>query len=190
MSPLNILKPPSFPELKTERLLLRKATADDATAYHQILICPDVSRYSDVPHNPTEKRSHRFVSRVSKLHTRGKGIGWIITLRKNKTVIGSIRINSIEKKAKYGVIGYELHPDFWNSGYATEALAAVVQHSHSTMQLNRLEAWTSTDNIPSQKVLTNNGFVHEGTQRQKIWFRDNLWDVELFGRIASDKQRH
>lgn len=185
---VSILKAPPFPELKTERLLLRKATTNDVIAYHQILSCPEVSRYSDVPHNPTTKRSERFVSWMSKLHNRGKGVGWIITQHTNKSAIGSIRINSIEKKAQYGVIGYELHPDYWNTGIATEALASVVHHAHNAMSLNRLEAWTSTDNITSQKVLTKNGFIHEGTQRQKFWFRDQLWDVELFGRIASDKQ--
>lgn len=169
--------------------MLRSASATDATAYHRILSCSEVSRYSDVPHQPTQKRSERFVSWMSKLHPRGKGIAWIITLRENNTVIGAIRINSIEKKANYGVIGYELHPDHWKAGLATEALAAVVHHAHDTMALNRLEAWTATDNISSQKVLTNNGFIHEGTQRQKIWFKDQLWDVELFGRVATDKQR-
>lgn len=107
-------------------------------------------------------------------------------MKNSDKAIGSIRINSIEKKAQYGVIGYELHPDHWGSGLATEALEAVVGFAHNDLSLNRLEAWTSVDNIASQKVLTNNGFQYEGTQRQKVFFQGELWDVQLYGRLAAD----
>ena len=165
---------------------MRGPESKDAAAYHQILSMPDVSKYSDIPHKPTEKRSQRFISWMSKLHPRGSGVGWIICNANSDTAIGSVRINSIEKKARYGVIGYELHPDFWGQGIATEALAAVVDYAHGEKSLNRLEAWTSVDNIASQKVLTNNGFQYEGTQRQKVFFQGELWDVQLYGRLAAD----
>jgi len=183
---LSFLKPAAFPELGTDRLLLQRPSLKIANQYHQILSCPEISRYSDVPHNPTKKRSERFVSWMSKLHLRGTGIGWIIRLRDNNKCIGAIRINKIEKKASCGVLGYELHPEYWNSGYATEALAAVVNHAHQVMCLNRLEAWTTLDNTPSEKVLLNNGFQYEGTQRAKVWFRDRFWDIQLYGRLADD----
>jgi len=169
---LNLLKAKPFPELRTKRLLLRCASARDANDYHRILSCPETSYYSDVPHNPTKKRTERFVSWMSKLHPRGTGVGWIMQLHQSNSAIGAIRINRIEKKASCGIIGYELHPDFWNAGFATESLNALVVHAHKTMCLNRLEAWTTEGNIASEKVLLNNGFQYEGTQRSKVWFRD------------------
>jgi len=186
---VKILKSNKFPGLETERLILRRPSPEDAKAYHQILSCPDVSHYSDVPHNPTEKRSQRFISWMSKLHSRGTGVGWILTLNDNNQAIGSVRINSIEKKAQYGVIAYELHPDHWGCGLATEALGAVVSYAHQQLSLNRLEAWTSVDNTASQKVLISNGFQLEGKHRQKVYFRGQLWDVCLFGRLATDKHK-
>jgi len=183
---LSFLKSTPFPELVTSRLLLQRPRLNDASDYHRILSCPEVSCYSDVPHNPTEKRSERFVSWMSKLHTRGTGVGWIVKLRHNNNTIGAIRINRIEKKIKCGVIGYELHPDYWNNGYTTEALSALVAHAHETMSLNRLEAWTTVGNSASEKVLIKNGFQHEGTQRAKVWFRDRFWDIHLYGRLGGD----
>jgi len=186
---LSILKPTPFPELQTKRLTLQSPNQTDAADYHQILARPEISRYSDVPHNPSKKRSERFVSWMSKLHARKTGVGWIIKLRPSGKTIGAIRINSIEKKAKCGVIGYEIHPDFWNTGYATEALRAVVVHAHESLSLNRLEAWTTDANQASGKVLIKNGFQYEGTQRAKVWFRDQFWDIRLYGRLADD-DRH
>jgi len=183
---MGFLKTTDFPQINTSRLLLRCPKLKDATDYHQILSCPEISRYSDVPHNPSNKRSERFVSWMSKLHRRGTGIGWIVERQHSGETIGAIRINSVEKKAKCGVLGYELHPDYWNSGYATEALAAVVDHAHNNMVLNRLEAWTTIGNKASEKVLLKNGFQYEGTQRAKVWFRDRFWDIRLYGRLADD----
>lgn len=127
---------------------------------------------------------------MSKLHARGTGIGWIVKLCDSSNTIGAIRINSIEKKASCGVLGYEIHPDYWNTGYATEALGAVVDHAHGVMGLNRLEAWTTIDNDASGRVLLNNGFQYEGTQRSKARFRDQLWDIRLYGRLAVDDHRY
>ena len=127
---------------------------------------------------------------MSKLHVRGTGIGWIVKLRNSSKTIGSVRIIRIEKKARCGLLGYEIHPDYWNTGYATEALGAVIRHSHGAMELNRLEAWTTLGNQGSEKVLLNNGFQYEGTQRSKARFRDQLWDIRLYGRLAADDHRH
>ena len=101
--------------------------------------------------------------------------------------MGAIRINSFEKKIGSALIGYEIHPEHWNNGYASEALNTLVGFAHNSLNLNRIEAWTTTANKASQKVLKNNGFQHEGRQRQKIYFKDQLHDLELFARLKSDE---
>ncbi len=171
----------------------------DAASYHHILSCPEVSRYSDIPHQPTLKRSERFISWMSKLEARKKGVAWVICLSEqtdshlgqlsteHKTVIGSIRINSIEKKARCGMLGYEIHPTYWSNGYATEALGAVASYAYGDLGLNRLEAWTTEGNAASDKVLLKNGFQLEGTQREKVFLHNSFHHIRLFGRLACDK---
>lgn len=183
---MNLLHKKTFPTIATERLLLRKPTLRDAATYHQILSCPEISRYSDLPFEPTKTRSKQFVSWMGKLHARGSGVGWLICMEDASTVIGSIRINSIEKKAMCGVLGYELHPNYWNRGYLTEALMVVVDHAHNDLTLNRLEAWTNEDNEASERVLIKNGFQFEGMQREKVCVRDQFQNIRLFGHLASD----
>lgn len=175
-----------FPELSTARLCLRKASLKDANAYHQLLSCAEIAKFSDVPANPTKKRSERFVSWMSKLQPRGKGVGWIIESINSKSVLGAIRINSIEKKAQCGMIGYEIHPDHWGQGFATEALSSVVVFAHTELELNRLEAWTVVGNEASNRVLAKCGFLHEGVQREKAQFNGALHTLNLYGRLAKD----
>jgi len=175
-----------YPELETDRLILRRPKHSDSVDYHRILSCPEIARYSDMPYQPTERRSKKFVSWMSQLHRQGSGIAWIIQLKSTNTPVGAIRIYSIEQKARCGKVAYELHPEHWHIGLATEALAAVVHHAHEALTLHRLEAWTSEGNPASDRVLVKNGFLFEGTLREKACFRDKYWHVRLYGRLTGD----
>ena len=52
--------------------------------------------------------------------------------------------------------------------------------------LGLLDAWTLPGNAASDRVLEKSGFRHEGTLRQKAWFKGAFHDFRIFGRIASD----
>ena len=175
-----------FPSMITENLHLRAVTPDDAELYHRLLSVPEVTRFTDIPDSPTQKRSERFVSWMSRLHQKGHGCAWVLEDKQTQVLMGAIRINEIHKKEKLGVLGYELHPQFWGKGLMSEALAAVVTCGHEHFSLNRLEAWTLPGNDASDRVLLKNGFCYEGTLRQKAFFKGSYQDLRMFGRIASD----
>ncbi len=172
-----------FPELNTPRLLLRAATGKDLSAYHRILSHPDTSLNSELPANPDLKKSRQFLSRISRLHANGSGVAWMIVTHDSKTLIGSIRLNRIDKKSRSAFVAYELSRQYWNKGYATESLAAVVTYAHTEGKLNRLEAWTTHDNPPSERVLTKNGFQYEGLLRQKVVLQNQYQDIKVFGHL-------
>lgn len=175
-----------FPILKTHRLLLRKPSSVDVAAYGRILSIADVTKYTDIPDNPTDKRCERMVSWMSKLYEKKNGCAWIIENRSDSEIIGAIRINQIFKKAKCGVIGYEIHPEEWGLGKMTEALSAVVSAGHDVFELNRLEAWTLPGNTASDRVLEKSGFMYEGTLRHKEYFKQKFQDLKIFARLSCD----
>jgi ribosomal-protein-alanine N-acetyltransferase len=175
-----------FPRLLTKRLVLRCPTAKDACAFQKLLSIPEVTQFSNWPDQPTQTQSERSIRRMAKLYSSGEGCGWIIEDQKSKSLIGAIRYNSFEKKWKSGELGYELHPDFWGKGLMSEAVAGVVECGHEKFGLNRIEAWTLPGNPSSDRVLEKAGFRHEGTLRQKAWFKGRYHDFRVFGRIAGD----
>jgi len=202
---LKLFRKNTFLPIESNRLLLRKPQLKDAASYHHILSCTEICHFSDLPYKPTFKRSEQFVRWMSKLDSRDIGAAWLICLKtkievdrnigirttsdpqSDNAIIGSIRINSIEKKANCGRLGYELHPSYWGQGYATEALGVVISHAYNHLSLNRLEAWTIDGNDASNRVLLNNGFQYEGMQREKVLVRDKYQNVRLFGHLASDR---
>lgn len=182
MSPM----PRNFPVLSTKRLTLRAPTMKDVSEFHELLTVPDVTRFSNWPDAPSKAQVERFLRWMSKVHTSGKGCAWIIEIAGSKGIAGAIRFNSFERKWRCGEIGYELHPDHWGKGLMTEAVRAVVASGHQTFRLNRIDAWTLPGNGASDRVLEKSGFRHEGTLRQKAWFKSAFHDFRIFGRIAGD----
>ena len=64
-------------------------------------------------------------------------------------------------------IGYGILPDFQNRGYATEAVKAVTVWALSQPNVNTIIAETEADNLASQKVLLNCGFLATGEQGEE-----------------------
>jgi [ribosomal protein S5]-alanine N-acetyltransferase len=120
---------------------------------------------------------------MSKRFSGGKGCAWIIAGREGGAPVGAIRINRIDRGWRWGEIGYESHPDFWGRGRMTEA---VVSCAHSQFKLHRVEAWTLPGNAASDRVLAKAGFAHEGTLKQRAWFKGDYHDFRMFGRVAED----
>ena len=68
----------------------------------------------------------------------------------------------------------------------TEALKAVLQFGFYSMDLNRVEAFTATKNIASQKLLSKLGFKQEGMLRQHYFFENRLEDDFCFALLKQE----
>ncbi|MBO9589486.1 GNAT family N-acetyltransferase [Devosia sp.] len=172
--------------LETARLRLTPAVLEDWREYHPILADPASGHRSNLPRNPTQKRTQGVVAWMVRIGKTGKGFAWMIRDRETGQLLGCIRINSIDHEQSTGIIGYEIGSGFWGRGYGTEALRAVAQHGHREMGLFRLEAWTLEGNEQSDRVLLKAGFLYEGKQRQKMVLDGQRLDMSLFGRLADD----
>lgn len=175
-----------FPALSTPRLTLRAFAEADTPVFGELLAFYIVTRFSDWPDAPPPDRCDAAVKRMIGSYPEGWGCAWAIEETASATLIGAIRLNYIIKGPRVGGIGYELHPGFWGKGLATEALHAVVACAHGFFELNRLEAWTLPGNDASDRVLAKSGFIHEGTMRQKGYFKGAFHDFRWFGRLKDD----
>lgn len=176
----------SFPTLNSARLHLRRASRDDVDRYYVILSDPRVTKYINLPDSPSLERVEKFVRWMRKAYASGKACAWLIQIQGEDQVIGAIRIDRISRSSVYGTIGYELHPDYWGKGYASEAVTAVCDCAFGQFGLNRLEAWTLPGNESSDKVLVKCGFSYEGTLRQRSKFKGRFHDLRMYGYLAQE----
>ena len=83
-------------------------------------------------------------------------------------------------------IGYELAPEHWGHGYATEAALAIVNFGLGELGLHRISSWRIADNVASARVLERVGLRLEGRWREDEHFKGRWWDTLLYGLLESE----
>jgi RimJ/RimL family protein N-acetyltransferase len=168
-------------ELITERLILREFKKEDWPDVLAYQADPRYLRYYEwterTPGAVQEFVQMFLCQQQEQPRTRFQ---LAVTLKSDRQLIGNcgIRIQSID--AHEGDIGYELSPQHWGQGYATEAARAVVQFGFTELRLHRIWASCIADNVGSARVLEKLGMRLEGRLRDKEHFKGRWWDTLLY----------
>ncbi len=109
-----------------------------------------------------------------------------ITLPHDGTLIGNCGIRRKPENEWEADIGYELSPEYWGRGYATEAARAVVAFGFADLGLHRVSSWCIADNLASAHVLEKVGMRQEGRLRENEHFKGRRWDTLLYGLLKHE----
>jgi len=173
-----------FPELKTERLLLRRLTNNDAEEMFFLRSNEDVLRYLGRGPTQSVKEAEEFINKINKSADENENILWGIALLEEPTkIIGTICLWNFKTESYRGEIGYILHPGHWGKGIMKEAINRVVDYAFNTLKLHSIEALLSPENIASASVLEKTGFVKEGHLKESFYFRGKFSDTAIYSRL-------
>lgn len=178
--------PVLFPTLTTERLTLRQLLLSDADALFAIKGDAAVTtRYGMEPHRSPDV-TRGWIERRQQSFADGDNFAWAVTLRGEDALIGSVMLWNFDPGYHCGELGYELRPAYEKRGIMTEASSSVVAYGFGTVGAYRVEATTFETNSASKKLLERLGFRHEGTLRQRIYFRGEYFDERYYGLLKSE----
>jgi len=176
-------------ELTTERLILREFKESD---------WPDVLAYQSDPRylhyyewtERTPEAVQEFVQMfLAQQREQPRTKFQLATILKSTNqLIGNCGIRMQSVDAHEADIGYELSPDHWGHGYATEAASAIVAFGFTELRVHRIWSWCVADNAGSARVLQKLGMRLEGRLRDKEYFKDRWWDTLMFA-ILEDEWR-
>ena len=169
-------------EITTERLILREVKQND---------WPDVLAYQ---REPLYLRYYEWTGRTP-LAVQDFVQGFVanqqeqprikyqlaMILKSSQQLIGNCGIRLKVAAAREGDIGYELSPEYWGHGYATEAAGAMMEFGFTQLGLHRIWSWCIADNVGSSRVLQKLGMQAEGRLRENEYYKDRYWDTLLFG---------
>lgn len=155
---------------KTDRLVLRPLTADDAETYASIRYHPEVVRWMlPAPADPLAA-AHAAIDRyASGWRERGYGPWGVFHDGRH---VGHAGLNYVPEFGETEVL-WSLHPDAWHKGFATEAARAALDLGFRERGLTLIFAITKPDNLASQAVMKRLGLVY----RKDVVYRDvpSVW---------------
>lgn len=145
--------------LETEHLFLRPVTLDDAEAIYAYASDEETTRYV-FPQNHSLEETRENIASIYLATPLGR---WGIVLKETGAFIGSIDMHKLDTTMRKAALGYCLHKDYWNKGYMTEAVKAVIQLAFETLEMNKLIAVHDKENPASGRVMAKAGmeFSHE-----------------------------
>ena len=173
--------------LPTARLLLRDFAAGDWPAVYAYQRDPRYLRlYEWTDRTPDEVQA--FVQMFIDQQTEQPRTRFqlAVTLRESGEVIGNCGIRLSAAGSHEAEIGYEIAPDQWGRGYATEAVAEIIRFGFDDLGVHRISAWLVADNVASARVLEKNGLRLEGRLRDKEHYKGRYWDVLMYARLAEE----
>ena len=92
--------------------------------------------------------------------------------------IGVVRFSDVYRKKME--IGFMISEKHWGKGFATEAVAQLVDYVWKTFDVVKIFAGVYDFNAPSMRVLEKNGFQLESINKKGIYKNDKFLDEYIF----------
>ncbi|MBC8066559.1 MAG: GNAT family N-acetyltransferase [Chlorobia bacterium] len=169
--------------VQTARLKIEPLEKRHAAELHPILSDPRI--YTYIPQDPPSLSALQI--RYELLETRSSPDGteawlnWALRLQHEGVCIGTIQATI--SPGQTALIAYELGPDYWGKGYATEALTWLLNEWKETHEVATAEALVDTRNQASIRLLERFAFERIETIENADVFKGQPSDEYRYERI-------
>ncbi len=169
--------------LETDRLLFRPLELSDAEAMFAMDSNAEVHKYLWQKPFQAIEESIKVIEYVLTQYQRNN-IGRFATIEKESgEFIGWTGIKFVHDHIENGNTnfydyGYRLNPKFWNKGYASEASALWLDYGFNQMNINKIDAYTHSENSASNRVLQKVGMTLMEEYTAEDNSRWNWWQIK------------
>lgn len=109
-----------------------------------------------------------------------------MTIPETGELIGSTGFKLISSENSCACLDYWIGRQYWNRGYATESLAALLKFGFEDLGLHRIQGFSLSQNRRSIRVMSKAGLQKEGHLRQHIHCRSGFDDLEVYAMLRSE----
>lgn len=117
----------------------------------------------------------------------GNGELFSYVIMKKREIIGTIDLHNIDPKNNSGEIGYWLVESFQHQGIMTRAVKSLSETSAAVLGLHRIIIRADIENLASQKVAENAGFLYEGIHHEDLKMEDRYCDSKVYYYLFKDQ---
>jgi RimJ/RimL family protein N-acetyltransferase len=173
--------------LHSQRLSLRRFTADDLQAFFDYRNDPLVSRYQSWE-GCTRDQAAAFISAQAAQEpgVPGQWLQVAIAVRDTDQLVGDCGLKVHSRDPRQATLGITLARPHQGRGYATEALSTLLDYLFGTIKLHRVVADTDPENTSSWRLLERLGMRREAHTRQSLWFKGRWADEYLYAILEKE----
>jgi ribosomal-protein-alanine N-acetyltransferase len=153
------MKKSNFPEIQTQRLLLRRLLPSDWESVSFLRSDIKVNEFVKRPPAESKEKALSFINKISTGINNQNLYYWAISENNNDEMIGSICLWNFSTDNKIAEVGYDLKPKHQGKGIMAESLKSIIAFGFNKLKIDTIEAFTHKHNISSKKLLERNGFT-------------------------------
>lgn len=171
-----------LPDLPTARLLLRPYVIQNAPTVEAMLDAQRATSISTgvIRTNPA-LAGESLIDTQNESNNQLTGLIYAVIRHEDAELIGNVSLLDIHTADQRAEIGYWVGSAYWNKGYCTEALQALLTFAHATLGITRITARCLSSNPASIRVLEKCGLAYEGLLRAHNQSGGRYEDVLMFG---------
>lgn len=175
------------PEILTQRLKLSPLMAGDAPAVFEYRADPAVCRFQSFEPGTLED-VERFIAGLESnvFDTPGTWFQFAMRLRASGLLVGDLGTHFMADDPRQVEIGFTVAPAHQGRGYATEAVAGILDFLLGPLRKHRVFASVDPRNAACIAVLERVGMRQEAHFRESLWLKGEWVDDMVFGILASE----
>jgi RimJ/RimL family protein N-acetyltransferase len=177
-------------ELTTPRLILREFRESDFDALWDYQSNPETHRYEKGVPSQEAVRQFLWDAEFNTKEQPRTHFRFAVTVRPEDRVVGHIKFTSHWEEINEWEIGWDIHPNLWGEGYATEAARDVLKFAFGELHVHRVVAFCNAHNAASVRVMQKIGMVQDGLLRGTRWWNGDWCDEYVYGILDRDWARH
>lgn len=175
------------PLIETQRLILRKLEMNDANRMFDYIFSDHrvMDNLIKGPHESISETINRLTE-ITNQYMSETFCYWGIEVKESGELIGTIDLFNINEDTENCEVGYNIGFNWWNKGYGTEALHAVVEFAFRIMDIHKISATHNIDNPASGKIMLKVGMKREGIIRHMIRKNNQYKDCGIYGILQQE----
>ncbi|MFQ3262386.1 GNAT family N-acetyltransferase [Reinekea sp.] len=171
--------------IETKRLFLRNFERSDVVAYCNLTSDPEYQRFYNEEDCSVEKSRNlveQFVLQAEEIN-RSK-YQMAIVLKSTGEFIGTVGLRiELDKQAS---IGFGVGREFQSTGYAKEAMSALLKFGFEKHDLHRVFAETISENTPAIQLCKMLGMREEARFVENRFFKGRWWSTVIMAMLQTE----
>jgi ribosomal-protein-alanine N-acetyltransferase len=173
--------------IQTPRLLLRELELADVVRLNEIQRDARVARYMNYEPRSLEQTQVYVDAAMQSRNDSPRAVyDLAISEQGSDLLIGRCGFGIRRPEHREAMIWYELHPDQWGRGYATEAAAALIDLAFRSLGVHRIWADCDPRNEASCRVAERLGMLLEGRLRENYWLKGEWCSTAVYGLLEHE----